>query len=108
MVGKLLPAFFPSVFGPNADQPLDADVVREKFAALAEQIGDGKSAEDVAEGFIRIAVENMANAIKKISVQRGSPQGNRCKPFKRLRKGTGGPGHSGKRRRHQSSYAAAL
>ncbi len=71
MLGKLNPDYFPKVFGPNGDEPLDADAVREKFAALADEIGDGKSAEDVAEGFIRIAVENMANAIKKISVQRG-------------------------------------
>jgi 5-oxoprolinase (ATP-hydrolysing) len=71
MLGKLNPAHFPSVFGPDADQPLDAGIVREKFAALADEIGDGRSPEDVAEGFLRIAVENMANAIKKISVQRG-------------------------------------
>src|SRR3546814_2692099 len=76
MLGKIQPAQFPKVFGPNADQPLDAVVVQEKFAALAEEIAaaTGKplqSAEEVAEGFLRIAVENMANAIKKISVQRG-------------------------------------
>jgi 5-oxoprolinase (ATP-hydrolysing) len=71
MLGKLSPAHFPAVFGPNADQPLDADVVREKFTTLAGEIGDGRSPEAVAEGFLRIAVENMANAIKKISVQRG-------------------------------------
>ncbi len=71
MLGKLNPDHFPAVFGPNGDEPLDADVVRERFAALADEIGGGKSPEDVAEGFIRIAVENMANAIKKISVQRG-------------------------------------
>ncbi|MFT6024331.1 MAG: 5-oxoprolinase (ATP-hydrolyzing) [Ascidiaceihabitans sp.] len=71
LLGKLQPSQFPSVFGPNADQPLDADVVREKFAVLAAQIGGDKSVEDIAEGFLRIAVENMANAIKKISVQRG-------------------------------------
>jgi 5-oxoprolinase (ATP-hydrolysing) len=65
------PPIFPAVFGPNADQPLDTDVVAEKFAALAEEIGDGRSPHEVAEGFLRIAVENMANAIKKISVQRG-------------------------------------
>jgi len=71
MVGKLSPDFFPKIFGPGRDQPLDAAVVREKFAALAARIGDGRSPEAVADGFIRIAVENMANAIKKISVQRG-------------------------------------
>jgi 5-oxoprolinase (ATP-hydrolysing) len=71
MLGKLNPDHFPKVFGPNGDEPLDAEAVREKFTALATEIGGGKTAEDVAEGFIRIAVENMANAIKKISVQRG-------------------------------------
>jgi len=69
MVGKLSGEFFPHIFGPNVDQPLDEDVVRAKFAALAKQTG--QSAEDVADGFIRIAVENMANAIRRISVAKG-------------------------------------
>ncbi|TIR21058.1 MAG: 5-oxoprolinase [Mesorhizobium sp.] len=71
MLGKLRPDFFPAIFGAGQDQPLDAGAVREKFVALAAQIGDGRSPEAVAEGFVTIAVENMANAIKKISVQRG-------------------------------------
>jgi 5-oxoprolinase (ATP-hydrolysing) len=71
MVGKLIPDFFPRIFGPQQNQPLDADAVRAAFAAMAKEIGDKRSAEQVADGFIRIAVENMANAIKKISVQRG-------------------------------------
>ncbi|MBW4462207.1 MAG: hydantoinase B/oxoprolinase family protein [Nodosilinea sp. WJT8-NPBG4] len=75
MVGKLQPEFFPQVFGPGGDLPLDAAVVREQFAALAEEIhaatGDARSPEQVAAGFLAIAVEKMANAIKKISVQRG-------------------------------------
>ncbi|MCY6379891.1 hydantoinase B/oxoprolinase family protein [Hoeflea prorocentri] len=71
MIGKLQPEFFPPIFGPGQDQPLDTDTVREKFEAMANEIGDGRSPEEVAEGFITIAVENMANAIKKISVQRG-------------------------------------
>jgi 5-oxoprolinase (ATP-hydrolysing) len=71
LLGKLQPDLFPPVFGPNADQPLDVDVVREKFEAMAVEIGNGLSVEEIAEGFLRIAVENMANAIKKISVQRG-------------------------------------
>jgi len=75
MLGKLHARFFPSVFGPGADQPLDEEVVRERFEALtgdiAEAAGERKSPEEVAEGFLRIAVENMANAIKEISVQRG-------------------------------------
>ena len=71
MLGKLRPDLFPAIFGPRQDQPLDADIVREKFVALAAEIGDGRSPEQVAEGFLTIAVENMANAVKKISVQRG-------------------------------------
>ncbi|MDP3897476.1 MAG: hydantoinase/oxoprolinase family protein, partial [Mesorhizobium sp.] len=71
MLGKLQPDFFPAIFGAGQDQRLDADVVAERFAALAAEMGDGRSPESVAEGFVTIAVENMANAIKKISVQRG-------------------------------------
>ena len=71
MVGKLIADFFPKIFGPQQNQPLDAEAVRRAFAAMAKEIGDGRSGEQVADGFIKIAVENMANAIKKISVQRG-------------------------------------
>ena len=71
MVGKLQPEFFPKVFGPNADLPLDASVVRQKFNQLAAEIGDNRTPEQVASGFLAIAVEKMANAIKKISLQRG-------------------------------------
>lgn len=71
LLGKLQPDQFPSVFGPDADQSLDADAVRQKFSALAQEIGGNRSVEEIAQGFLRIAVENMANAIKKISVQRG-------------------------------------
>src|SRR5580700_6567208 len=71
MVGKLIPDFFPKIFGSAQNLPLDAAAVRNAFAALSKQIGDGRGAEQVADGFIKIAVENMANAIKKISVQRG-------------------------------------
>ncbi|MCF6116273.1 hydantoinase B/oxoprolinase family protein [Mesorhizobium muleiense] len=71
MLGKLQPDFFPAIFGPGQDEPLDVQTVREQFAALAAEIGDGRTPEAVAEGFVTIAVENMANAIKKISVQRG-------------------------------------
>ncbi len=69
MVGKLSPAFFPAVFGPVGDQPLDADTVRARFAELAARVG--RAPEEVAEGFLSIAVLNMANAIKQVSVQRG-------------------------------------
>jgi len=71
MTGKLIPQFFPAVFGPGRDEALDEAAVRAAFAALAAEIGDGRAPEAVADGFIRIAVENMANAIKKISVERG-------------------------------------
>ncbi len=71
MLGKLDPDFFPAIFGPDQNQPLDRAVVREKFEALAKEIGGTRRAEDVADGFIRIAVANMAEAIKKISVARG-------------------------------------
>ncbi len=71
MLGKLIPDFFPKIFGPRQSLPLDAVSVREAFQALAKDVGDGRAPEDVADGFIKIAVENMANAIKKISVQRG-------------------------------------
>jgi len=69
MLGKIQPHYFPRVFGPSANEALDDAVVREKFAALATQTG--RRAEDVAEGFVAIAVQQMANAIKKISVARG-------------------------------------
>ncbi|MFR9758065.1 hydantoinase B/oxoprolinase family protein [Streptomyces sp. TR06-5] len=75
MLGRVQPAHFPRVFGPNGDQPLDAAEVAARFARLAEEIreatGDARSPEEVAEGFLEIAVLNMANAVKKISVQRG-------------------------------------
>src|SRR5438067_5305580 len=75
MLGKIQPAQFPRLFGPDADQPLDVDAVRAGFVDTAAQIGaatgDTPAPEAVAEGFIRIAVGNMANAIKQISVQRG-------------------------------------
>ncbi len=68
-LGRLRPEFFPAIFGPEADRPLDADATRDAFETVAREIGI--SPEAAAEGFLRIAVENMANAIKKISVQRG-------------------------------------
>ena len=76
MLGRLNPAHFPPVFGPAGDAPLDAGAVRAQFAALAAEIAAAtgtapEPAEAVAEGFLRIAVANMANAIKRISVERG-------------------------------------
>ena len=74
-VGKIQPSHFPPIFGPEGNQPLDADVVHGKFAGLAKDIeaatGENRSAEQVAEGFLQIAVANMANAIKQVSVQKG-------------------------------------
>jgi len=75
MVGKIQPAHFPKVFGPHANESLDRDVVVQRFSEMAEQIeratGTKRTPEEVAEGFIDIAVGAMANAIKKISVARG-------------------------------------
>ena len=70
MLGKLQPDLFPAVFGPNQNERLDREAVIQKFEKLAEKSG-ANSPEEVAEGFLKIAVENMANAVKKISVQRG-------------------------------------
>jgi 5-oxoprolinase (ATP-hydrolysing) len=75
MLGKIQPAFFPHVFGPLGNQPLDAELVKREFGKLAEEIaratGQPQDPHAVAEGFLRVAVANMANAIKFISVQRG-------------------------------------
>ena len=75
MLGKLVPDQFPQVFGPGGDQPIDPEVVREKFAALSAEVtaetGQAITAEELAEGFVRIAVANMAHAIRQISVARG-------------------------------------
>ncbi len=71
MLGKLQPEFFPKVFGVNADAPLDRTIVEQKFQTLANQIQDGRTREQIASGFLAIAVDNMANAIKKISLQKG-------------------------------------
>jgi 5-oxoprolinase (ATP-hydrolysing) len=74
-VGKIQPRHFPAIFGPEGNAPLDADVVGGKFAALAEEIGRAtgqlRTPQQVAEGFLQIAVANMANAIKQVSVQKG-------------------------------------
>ncbi|MBL9063389.1 hydantoinase/oxoprolinase family protein, partial [Tabrizicola sp.] len=75
MLGRLSPAHFPAVFGPGGDEALDAEVVRQQFVALADEVaavtGRVDPPEVIAEGFLRIAIDNMANAIKKVSVQRG-------------------------------------
>ena len=75
MLGKIQPDYFPAIFGPGGNEKLDRKTVEKKFLAMAERVSEGQGkaagAEEVAEGFLRIAVENMANAIKKISLQRG-------------------------------------
>ncbi|MEV1206522.1 hydantoinase B/oxoprolinase family protein, partial [Microbispora rosea] len=73
--GRIQPGHFPAVFGPDGDLPLDADEVRRRFAETAADIrgrtGDERDPEQVAEGYLRVAVENIANAIKQISVRKG-------------------------------------
>ncbi|MFD7277963.1 hydantoinase B/oxoprolinase family protein [Streptomyces sp. NPDC059862] len=75
MLGRIQPDHFPHVFGPDGDQPLDAALVRDRFADLAREIrektGDDRTPEQVAEGYLQIAVANIANAVKRISVQKG-------------------------------------
>ncbi|MFE9646020.1 hydantoinase B/oxoprolinase family protein [Streptomyces sp. NPDC006365] len=74
-LGRIQPDHFPRVFGPGGDQPLDDALVRDRFAALAHEIrettGDDRTPEQVAEGYLQIAVANIANAVKRISVQKG-------------------------------------
>jgi 5-oxoprolinase (ATP-hydrolysing) len=71
MTGKLKPALFPAIFGPEGGQTLDAEAVRAGFEDLAREVGDGRSPEAVADGFLQIAVARMAQAIKSVSVRRG-------------------------------------
>ncbi|WP_293330908.1 hydantoinase B/oxoprolinase family protein [Microcoleus sp. CAWBG58] len=71
MLGKIQPDFFPKVFGLTGDLPIAPDAVKQKFTQLAGEIGGERTPEQVAEGFLAIAVEKMANAVKKISLQRG-------------------------------------
>ena len=75
MVGKLLPDQFPKVFGPGQDEALDVEAVRQAFAGLAAEVerdtGAARAPEEIADGYLAIAVENMARAIKEISVHRG-------------------------------------
>ena len=70
-LGRIDPAFFPSVFGPGGDQPLDRDASRTRLAEIAAALPEERSLEEIAEGFLAIAVDSMANAIRKISVARG-------------------------------------
>ena len=74
-VGKIQPAHFPAIFGPGGNQTLDAAAVAAKFSLMAEEIehatGERPDPRNVAEGFLRIAVSNMANAVKQVSTQKG-------------------------------------
>jgi 5-oxoprolinase (ATP-hydrolysing) len=70
-LGKIQADFFPSIFGPKQNQPLDKTSSVQAFADIAKIIDDGRCAEDVAEGFLAIAIQHMAQAIKKISIARG-------------------------------------
>ncbi|MET9903024.1 hydantoinase B/oxoprolinase family protein [Streptomyces sp. NPDC006446] len=74
-LGRIQPDHFPKVFGPGGAQPLDGALVRDRFTALAREIrertGDDRTPEQVAEGYLQIAVANIANAVKRISVQKG-------------------------------------
>ncbi|WP_107667298.1 hydantoinase/oxoprolinase family protein [Cyanothece sp. BG0011] len=75
MLGKIQPQYFPHIFGQYGNLPLDKEIVTQKFIELSKDISQAtnykSSPEEIASGFIKIAVENMANAIKKISLQRG-------------------------------------
>ncbi|HWC57183.1 MAG TPA: hydantoinase B/oxoprolinase family protein [Sphingomicrobium sp.] len=70
-LGRIDPAQFPAVFGPSGDQPLDAEASRARLQQVADQLGGAKSLSEIAEGFLDIAVDNMAAAIRKISIARG-------------------------------------
>jgi 5-oxoprolinase (ATP-hydrolysing) len=70
-LGRIDPTAFPAVFGPSGDQPLDPDASRSGLREVAEALGGTKSLEEIAQGFLDIAVDNMANAIRKISIARG-------------------------------------
>src|SRR4051794_14026835 len=79
-VGKIQPAHFPAIFGPDGNQPLDATTVHARFREMAEEVtratGEHRDPRNVAEGFLRIAVANMANAIKQVSVEKGHDAGD--------------------------------
>lgn len=75
-LGRLLPEYFPKIFGPSEDQPLDVDIVREKFSKLAEEInaanpGDAKSVDEVVYGFLKVANETMCRPIRSLTEAKG-------------------------------------
>lgn len=69
LLGKIQPAHFPAIFGPQGDQPLDRETVAAQFAGLAAPLG--RDPRDVAEGFVTIAVATMAAAIKRTALSHG-------------------------------------
>jgi 5-oxoprolinase (ATP-hydrolysing) len=75
MLGRIQAAQFPHAFGPDGEEPIDVELVRRRFAELAtelhERTGDDRTPEQVAEGYLQVAVANMANAVKRISVEKG-------------------------------------
>ncbi|UQX13301.1 hydantoinase B/oxoprolinase family protein [Candidatus Mycobacterium methanotrophicum] len=75
MLGRIQPDHFPAAFGPDGDEPLDVEIVRQRFAELAREItartGDDRTLEQVAQGYLQVAVANMASAVKRITVQKG-------------------------------------
>src|SRR3546814_4546077 len=75
MLGKIRPEHFPTVFGPAGDEPIDAEIVASRFEALAGEVeattGNRLAPQEIAAGFVRIAVDNMGSAIKQISIARG-------------------------------------
>ena len=75
-LGRLLPDYFPKIFGPTEDQPLDVDIVREKFSQLADEInasspGDAKTVDEVVYGFIKVANEAMCRPIRSLTEAKG-------------------------------------
>ncbi len=82
LLGRINPEYFPKVFGTRGDQPLDKNIVRRKFQDIADQMARANipvpSLEYIAEGFLAIAIENMAAAIKKISTERGYDVSRHC------------------------------
>ena len=80
MLGRVLPDFFPRIFGPDSDQPLDRNEVVRRFADMSKRFDpSGRQCmrpETIAQGFISVAVESMANAIKRVSIQRGHDPGD--------------------------------
>lgn len=99
-LGRLLPEYFPKIFGPSEDQPLDVDIVREKFTKLAEEInaanpGEPKSVDEVVYGFLKVANETMCRPIRSLTEAKGHNTSHHT-----LAVFGGAGGQHGKRNRH--------